>query len=59
MKQSKQNNKLFTGKTSLVVLFSSNTNEGIKAVLFFKRKDSAHTKSTTTHTSEQKQKRQF
>ena len=35
---------------------SSNINEGIKAVLFFKRKDFTHTQSTTTHISEQKQK---
>ena len=38
---------------------SSNINEGIKAVLFFKRKDFTRTKSTTTHISKQKQKRQF
>ena len=37
---------------------SSNINEGIKAVLFFKRKDFTRTKSTKTHISEQKQKRQ-
>ena len=36
---------------------SSNINEGIKAVLFFKRKDFTRTKSTKTHISEQKQKR--
>ena len=37
---------------------SSNTNEGIKAVLFFKRKDFTRTKSTKTHISKRKQKRQ-
>ena len=35
---------------------SSNINEGIKAVLFFKRKDFTQTKSTKTHISEQKNK---
>ena len=37
---------------------SSNINMGIRAVLFFKRKDFTRTKSTKTHISEQKQKRQ-
>ena len=37
---------------------SSNINEGIKAVLFFKRKDFTRTKCTKTHISKQKQKRQ-
>ena len=41
-----------------IVLFSSNINEGIRAVLFFKRKDFTRTKSTKTYISEQKQKRQ-
>ena len=59
IKQSKQNNKLFTGKTFLVALFSSNIDEGIRAVLFFKRKDFTLTKSTKTHISEQRQKRQL
>ena len=59
IKQSKQNNnKLFAGKTFLAAVFSSNVNEGIKAVLFFKRKDFTRTKSTKTHISKQKQKRQ-
>ena len=40
------------------VLISSNISEGIKAVLFFKRKDFTRTESTKTHISEQKQKRQ-
>ena len=40
------------------MLFSSNINEGIRAVLFFKGKDFTRTKSTKTHISEQKQKRQ-
>ena len=57
IKQSKQNNKLFTGKTFLVALFSSNINEGIRAVLFFKRKDFTLTKSIKTHISEQRQKK--
>ena len=43
-----------TGETKI----SSNINEGIKAVLFFKRKDFTRTKSTKAHVSEQKQKRQ-
>ena len=46
IKQSKQNNKIFTGKTFLAVLFSSNINEGIRAVLSFLRKDFTHTKNT-------------
>ena len=58
IKQSKQKNKLFSGKSFLLALVSSNINEGIKAVLFFKRKDFTRTKSTKTHISEQKQKRQ-
>ena len=37
---------------------SSNKNEGIRAVLFLLRKDFTCTKSTKTHISEQKQKRQ-
>ena len=52
----KQSKQLFAGK---VTLFSSNINEGLKAVLFFKRKDFTRTESTTTHITEQKQKRQF
>ena len=39
-------------------LFSSNINEGKKAVLFFLRKDFTRTKSIKTHISEQKQKKQ-
>ena len=58
IKQSKQSNKLFAGKTFLVALFSTNINEGIKEVLFFKRKDFIRTKSTKMHISKQKQKRQ-
>ena len=42
-----------------LLVVSSNINEGIKAVIFFKRKDFTHSKSTTTHISEQKQKKQF
>ena len=38
------NDKLFTDKTFLVALFSSNTNEGIRAVLFLLRKDFTSTK---------------
>ena len=41
-----------------MVYESSNINEGIRAVLLFKRKDFTRTKSTKTHISEQKQKRQ-
>ena len=54
----KKKKKLFAGKTFLVAFFSSNINEGIKAVLSFKRKDFTRTKSTKTQISEQKQKRQ-
>ena len=38
---------------------SSNINEGIKAVLFVEWKDFTSTKSTKTHASGQKQKKQF
>ena len=37
---------------------SSNVNEGIRAGFFFLQKDFTRTKSTKTHTSKQKQKRQ-
>ena len=42
----------------MVALFSSNINEGIRAVLFLLRKYFTRTKSTKTHISKQKQKKQ-
>ena len=42
----------------ILLVVSSNINEGIRAVLFFKQKDFTRTKITKTHVSEQKRKRQ-